>query len=132
MERIAEISGNHADKIFAKLKSLFSASDSGYEFTRSAFLDLTKPSVYVIRDEAGHVLYVGQSAEGFRRITSEAHLKRSAFLPRLHTVQVYPCASKRAAVEAEALLIHLLSPELNTINRKSRMVRVLAALGLAA
>lgn len=80
----------------------------------------TTPGVYLFRDDAGRVVYVGKAKNLRRRLASyrsatraKVHRKQRAIVRQAHALEVRPLADERAALLEEDRLIKRLRPPLN-------------------
>lgn len=84
------------------------------------------PGVYLMRDQAGHVLYIGKARDLAKRVASyffdkAAHSpKISALVGSIHHVDYLPAASEREALIMEQGLIRRLQPHFNTMWRDDK------------
>ncbi len=109
----------------AALDRWIASADLPVDFSRFAFgPDLLSelpdaPGVYVMRDHAGEVLYVGKAANLRRRVRSYfargalGSKKTRALHAQLHTLEVFPTDSEIEALMMEMRLIRELRPRVN-------------------
>src|SRR5689334_7610366 len=84
------------------------------------------PGVYLMRDQTGHILYVGKARDLAKRVASyffdraDHSPKISALVSSIHHVDYIPAASEREALIIEQGLIRRLQPHLNTMWRDDK------------
>src|SRR3990167_4934300 len=82
-------------------------------FTGAGLLDMMRPVVYVLRDAAQNVLYVGFSGHGMARVLDRKHKALGILLEESDQVEVYFFDDGRAAYQAEQRMIADLVPSRN-------------------
>lgn len=87
----------------------------------------SKPGVYLMKDSAGRVIYVGKAkvlnkrvASYFSRSPSADKMSRNILLSRISLVDYIVCASEREALILEDKLIKKLRPFYNTLLRDDK------------
>ena len=86
----------------------------------------SSPGVYLMRDNASRILYVGKALNLSKRVGSYfsgkelISAKISALVPSIHHVDYIPTASEREALLVERSLIKQLQPHFNTMWRDDK------------
>lgn len=84
------------------------------------------PGVYLMRDQNGHILYVGKAGDLAKRVASyfvdraDHSAKIQALVSTIHLVDYIPTASEREALIVERGLIRRLQPYFNTVWRDDK------------
>src|SRR5579864_352476 len=93
-------------------------------------MDLTSiphcPGVYLMRDQTGHILYIGKARDLAKRVASyffdkaDHSAKIQALVQNVQHVDYIPAASEREALIMEQGLIRRLQPYFNTMWRDDK------------
>src|SRR5258706_9577900 len=84
------------------------------------------PGVYLMRDEAARILYVGKARDINKRVRSYfagreiISSKTNILVSSIHHIDYIPTASERDALLVERNLIHQLKPHFNTMWRDDK------------